>query len=200
MGDIAAARDYLAEALPIYEAMDAKLGIVSVASDLGEYEFRAGNVELALRHATDALAVAREFNHPAVTNHILASASGYLVSLDRYGEANEYASEILDLVRGEPLTVVAAWALQRIGAIAALRPQIAQRTQSYAHAARILGFVDARIAAMGSARDYVGQQEYDRVLAVLRSAMGADAVENLMSEGEAMTEEQALRNRWRPST
>jgi len=200
MGDIAAARDYLAEALPIYESMDAKLGIVSVASDLGEYEFRAGNVELALRHATDALAVAREFNHPAVTNHILASASGYLVSLDRYGEANEYASEILDLVRGEPLTVVAAWALQRIGAIAALRPQIAQRTQSYAHAARILGFVDARIAAMGSARDYVGQQEYDRVLAVLRSAMGADAVENLMSEGEAMTEEQALRNRWRPST
>jgi len=65
------------------------------------------------------------------------------------------------------LTVVAAWAFQRIGAIAALRPQVVERAQSY--------------------------ERYARVLAVLRSAMGPDAVARLMSEGAMMTEERALK-------
>jgi predicted ATPase/transcriptional regulator with XRE-family HTH domain len=192
-GDVVAARDYLAEALTHYEAMGAKLGLVAVATDLGEYEFRAGNAELALRRATDALTVARQFNHESVVSHILANISGYLVSLDRYGHATACARELLDFVREPPLTIFAAWALQRIGAIAVLRPQVLDPAQSYVQAARILGFVDARIAAMGSARDYLAQQEYDRVLAVLRSAMGTDSVANLMSQGEAMTEEQAMK-------
>jgi predicted ATPase/transcriptional regulator with XRE-family HTH domain len=191
-GDIAAARKYLAEALPIYEAMDAKLGLVSVATDLGECEFRAGNAELALRHATEALMIAREFYHTGVLSHILANISGYLISLDRYGEAKECAREVL-LARERPLTVIAAWALQRVGAIAVLRtPVVEPLPQSYARGARILGFVGAQIEAMGSARDYLGQQEYDRVLARLRDVMGADLVAKLMSEGAAMTEERAF--------
>jgi hypothetical protein len=91
------------------------------------------------------------------------------------------------------LTVIAAWALQRVGAIAVLRtPVVEPLPQSYARGARILGFVGAQIEAMGSARDYLGQQEYDRVLARLRDVMGADLVAKLMSEGAAMTEERAF--------
>ena len=196
-GDIVAARDYLAEARPIHEA---KLGRISVDADLSEYEFRAGNVELALRHAMDSLVPIRQFGHLDVLSHDLALISGYLVALDRYDEAEEFAREILDLARGHALTVVAAWALQRLGAVAALRPQAEEPTsQSYERAARILGFVDARIAAMGSARGYVGQLEYDRVLKMLHAAMGVDVVANLMSEGESMTEEQAVNEALRDS-
>jgi tetratricopeptide (TPR) repeat protein len=195
-GDIVAARDYLAESQPIH---DAKLGGISLAVDLSEYEFRAGNVELALSHAMDSLAPVRQFGHPNVLGHHCANISGYLIALGRYDEAEAFARETLDSARGHPLPVVAAWALQRLGAIAALRPQAGEPApQSYARAARILGFVNARIAAMGSARNYVGQQEYDRVINVLRSAIGANVLANLISEGETMSEEQgvkeALRN------
>ncbi|HEV3092532.1 MAG TPA: tetratricopeptide repeat protein [Candidatus Cybelea sp.] len=189
-GDIVAARDYLAQARPIHEA---KIGSISVEADLSEYEFRAGNVELALGHAMDSLGPIREFGHPDVLSHQCALISGYLVALDRYDEAEEFAREILDLARGHALTVVAAWALQRLGAVAALRPQARERApHSHMRAARILGFVDARIAALGSVRGHVGQLEYDRVLKVLHAAMRPDVVANLMLEGETMTEEQAL--------
>ena len=45
---------------------------------------------------------------------------------------------------------------------------------------------------MGSVRQQTNQQEYDRVYAVLCAALGAHAVANLMGEGVAMTEEQAV--------
>ncbi|MGB9652895.1 MAG: hypothetical protein WCB01_13930, partial [Candidatus Cybelea sp.] len=59
----------------------------------------------------------------------------------------------------------------------------------YARAARTLGFVDARLAAMGSARMYIHELEYGRALASLRDALGPDRVALLMAEGAAMTEE-----------
>ncbi|MGC2651425.1 MAG: helix-turn-helix domain-containing protein, partial [Candidatus Cybelea sp.] len=51
-GDCGAARDYVAEALPIYQALGASLGVALALDDLGEFEFRAGNAELAFRLAT----------------------------------------------------------------------------------------------------------------------------------------------------
>ena len=39
---------------------------------------------------------------------------------------------------------------------------------------------------------YIYEQEYDRALAVLRDAIGADTVARLMAEGATMTEEQAI--------
>lgn len=45
---------------------------------------------------------------------------------------------------------------------------------------------------MGSERLLAEQQEYDRVLAVLRDAMGADAVANTMAIGAAMPQEQVV--------
>ena len=73
------------------------------------------------------------------------------------------------------------------------RKSSAERSPTaYVRAARILGFVDARLAALGSGRFTVQEQEYDRVLAVLRDAMGAELVANLMADGAAMTEDQAV--------
>jgi tetratricopeptide (TPR) repeat protein len=51
-GDCDTTRDYVAEAVPIYEALGASLGAALARDDLGECEFRAGNAELAVRLAT----------------------------------------------------------------------------------------------------------------------------------------------------
>jgi hypothetical protein len=45
---------------------------------------------------------------------------------------------------------------------------------------------------MGAARQPAEQLIYDRALVALHRTLGADAVAKLMSEGAAMTEEQAV--------
>ncbi len=193
-GDVVAARGYVAQALPIYEAMGAKLKAAWTIDDLGEYEFCAGNPELAVAHATEALATFREFNDMRGGAIILSNLAGYLVSLARYDEAQACAREALELAREHQLGAFAANALQNLAAIKALRPHNeGERTSpAGARAARILGFVDARLASMGSVRPYAPAQQYETMLGMLRDAMGSDGVARLMADGSTMTEEQAV--------
>ena len=63
-----------------------------------------------------------------------------------------------------------------------------------------MGFADAPVAAMGFAREILGKQQYDRALAVLRDAIGAEPLADLMAESAMLTEEQAVRKRWHYSS
>jgi predicted ATPase/transcriptional regulator with XRE-family HTH domain len=194
-GDLVAARSYVSEAVPLYEALGAELGAALAMDDLGECEFQAGNAEAALALATKALATMRRINHRRFVAFILSSIAMYLIALSRFDEAQERARESLDLARELEQDALVAWTLQHLGAIAALRslPDAEQAPVEYANAARTLGFVDARLAAMGSARMYIHEQEYRRALVELRGALGADQVAALMAEGAAMTAEQVVR-------
>jgi tetratricopeptide (TPR) repeat protein len=190
-GDFIAARTHITEACAIYKAHGAA---IVVATDLAEVELNAGNVELAFRHASDALPKRPPFDliwSVADTLHIMSAC---LVSLEQYAEAERYAREAL--VRSnevQSLTWVAR-ALGRVAAIAALRPQSTseRRTEAYTGAARLFGFVDARLANFGSPRMPIDQREYERAVAILRGAMGSDKLASLMNEGAAMSEEQAV--------
>jgi hypothetical protein len=55
-----------------------------------------------------------------------------------------------------------------------------------------LGFADARLAERESERLPFAQLQYDRTLTELQRSLGGDRVSQLMSEGAAMTEEQAV--------
>jgi hypothetical protein len=82
--------------------------------------------------------------------------------------------------------------LQHLAVIATLRPRTVFSREPHARAARVLGFVDARLERLGSTRWMPQRQEYDRALAALRDAMEAEQVAKEMAAGAAMTEEQAL--------
>jgi tetratricopeptide (TPR) repeat protein len=193
-GDCDAARDYVAEAVPIYEGLGASLSAAFARDDLGEFEFRAGNADLAFQLATEALATFRAVNHQHFVASILSSLAMYLIALGRYDDADERACEALALAREQQQDVLVAWTLQHLGAIAALRPRASALDASNAcrQAARILGFVNARLEAIGSARMYIYEQGYDRALTVLRETIGADAVASFMAEGAKLSEEQAV--------
>ncbi len=193
-GNFAAARGYVAEALQIYEAMGAKLKAAWAMDDLGEYEFCAGNAELAVSHATRALATFRTFEDTRAGASVLSNLSGYLVSLGRYDEAYECAREALERAREHHVDVLTAYALQNLAAIGALHPRVdaARTAAARAGAARILGFIDARLANVGSARPHAPARQYDGMLAMLRDALGTDAVAALMADGVSMTQEQAV--------
>ncbi len=193
-GDLVASRGYLAEALPHFES--SKLRTAWAMITLSGIESRAGNTELALRHAMAALATFRSFNVARGVACALDKSAEYLVSLGRCSEAEASAREALDVALEHRLDARIVQALQKLAAVAALRPQSEgeQARSAYMRAARILGFVDVRLAAITGSepRDLDQQPEYDRILAALRDGMGADATAKLMAEGGTMTEEQVV--------
>jgi predicted ATPase/transcriptional regulator with XRE-family HTH domain len=193
-GNLAASRAYAREALQRYEALGSKRDVAFTMLQLSGIELYAGNAELALRLATDALATFRRINLARGVAGALNVMGDSLISLDRYGEAETTAREQLYLARELHLRTIAAEALQHLAAAAALQAQgpAECRAVAYIRAARTLGYCDARCAALETRRDKSTQQEYDRVLALLRDALGADAVAKLMAEGTALTEEQAV--------
>lgn len=187
-GDRAVARAHITEALEIYEQLGAKLNVAFTLYDLGECEFSAGTPELALRHAAESVAMLRAFNDMPLVATALDSVTVYLVWLSRFDEARNSALEVLELSREHRLQVLTAYALQHLVAIALLRGH-----GLYEPAARILGFVDAQLAAMGARRLRNQEQlEYDRVRTLLLRELGAARLADLMRAGASMSEPEAL--------
>ena len=194
-----AARAYYSEAIDIYESLGANLNAAFTLNDLSECEAVAGNVELALTYASKAVSTLQTFDEMPLVAQALDNIALYLVLLDRFDEAERCAREALALAleyRRESghLNVLAAQALQHLAAIAAL--QAGSRAESAStglRAARILGFVDARLSAMGAARlNNQERREYDRALAVLQGVLGAAGLTTGLAEGAAMSESEAI--------
>lgn len=59
-------------------------------------------------------------------------------------------------------------------------------------AARLLGYVNAQLTALEAFREYTEQQEYDKMMTALRGAFGDAVLANLMAEGGAWSEDQAV--------
>ena len=118
--------------------------------------------------------------------------AAYLIAMARYDEAYGPTRGAVELVAREPQRFATiAWALQHLAAIAALRPSedIDRSRSDFARAARVLGFVDARIAALGAPREFTEQQEYERVTTALRKVFRQGELEMLLLTGASMTDD-----------
>jgi predicted ATPase/class 3 adenylate cyclase len=191
--DLAEARQYFAEALALFRSIGAeRLGAV-VAINLAEAEFRGGDAATALRLASEALAADRAFNDTRTVKDAPCNMAAYLVALERYDEARTSAHEGLAAARDSQAAVHVAFTLQHLAAVAALGPNAETPSrEEHARAARLLGYVDARLAALEALREYTEQQEYDKMLPALRDALGADECAKLMNEGSTWSEDQAV--------
>ncbi len=192
-GDIAAARQYYAEALAIFKANGAERLAAAVATNLAEAEFRAGNAAAALQLAGEALATDRRAIFTYRIAFLMCNMAGYLVALARYEEARTRAREALRLAHDVNYEVAATWALQHLAAVAALRPgdDAAATREDRKRAARVLEYVDQRLASLDAVREYTEQQEYDKVIAVLNAEFDERELAVLREEGGLLTEERA---------
>ena len=190
--DVVVGRGYIAEELQIRKALGHTSQIGHTLMALAVCEFRAGNVETALEYATDALAIALSDNYLKIV--ALYWMSRYLVELARYDVAQTNSHELLLLVREHHMDIQATITLDLVACVAILQAQEeADRAPSvYANASRVLGFIDARLDSLQAVRDFIEQPQCDRALAVLCEMLSADALANLMAEGAAMTQEQAI--------
>jgi tetratricopeptide (TPR) repeat protein len=191
-GDLAAARASFSESLAILKEIGADARAMGALSMLAEAEFRAGNVERAVELVAHALARQRDVPKTGHLMTLLINYAAYLIACDRFPEAREAAREALLLSQEAQRNVYAAWAVQHLAAVAALAAD--GRAAMLRTAAQLLGYVDGCITALHSPREHTEQQEYDRVLGVLRAAFGANELDDLMAVGALFAQNEALRS------
>ena len=190
-GDIEGVRTYSRESLAIANQTGA-VGLAADAStNLAEAEFRAGNVPAALEVGLEGLLIQRSRNDPTIA---LCNIAAYLVALERYDEARSYGLEALTVTRDAQYEVFFAFALQHLAAVAAHKPgdNAEHVREDRTRAARLMGYVDARIAGLDALREYTEQQEYDKIFSVLRRTFGEHELASLIRDGQALSEEQAV--------
>jgi tetratricopeptide (TPR) repeat protein len=189
-GDVPAGRSLLTEAARIYEAAGAQGRLPAVLSMLAEAEFRVGDSAAAVRVASEALEVHHALKRGPKLVNLLYNMAAYLTDLERYDEARSYARESLAAALEEQAEADVAFTLQHVAAISAFSGAGGETAQM--KAARILGFVDARLASLESAREYTEQKEYERLFAVLGTSLGVEQRDALIREGASWVEALAV--------
>jgi tetratricopeptide (TPR) repeat protein len=192
-GDAEAARSFYDEALTYYVALNMERPAASIAGNLAEIEFAAGDVESALHRAEEALAGHRAWNNRRSSANDLCNMSAYLIAMDCFEDARVHAGDALTVARLVRSTVLTAYVLQHLAAVGVLEEHAdaAQSRTSRERAAMLLGFVDGRLTALEVRREYTEQQEYDRVIGVLRKELGT-RLEAVMALGADWSEEEAV--------
>ncbi len=194
VGDVAGARPLFAEALALLRSVGADRVCSHIAGNLAEAEFHEGNAVEALQLENEALATYRTFNHKLGAAISLCNVAAYLIALERYEEARISGQDGLAAARDAQWEAGVAWGLQHLAATAALRPgdDAEHARGDRLRAARLLGYVDARLDAIEALRQYTEEQEHDKMLSALRAALGDDELAKLKAEGASWTEDRAF--------
>ncbi len=191
-GDLEGARAAYAEATASARSAGDQVGVSIALGNLAESEFKAGHAAVALQTAGSAIdgyrAVGSDARHLAIT---LCNMAAYLITLQRYGEARSRAREALAVSRDAQAEVWTIFSLQHLAAIAVFLPDSDASNAGKVRAARLIGYVDARVASLDAMREYTEQQEYDKLLPALRDSLGAEMLAKLMQEGGGWSEDQA---------
>jgi predicted ATPase/class 3 adenylate cyclase len=192
--DFERAQDLYAEALTLHKAV-ARHGaaFARIANNLAELEFRHGNACKALELSDEALAANREPHYTESQTIYLCNRATYLIALARFGEARDASQESLRLACNVRNEMIALFALQHLAAIAILSKSKAEKDvgESHARAARLIGYVDARIDAIETLREYSEKQEYEAMVTAMRKSLGAE-YEVVCSEGRTWTQAEAI--------
>jgi predicted ATPase/transcriptional regulator with XRE-family HTH domain len=190
--DATATRTYNAEAVQVFSQLaDPEQTAVTLVS-LSICELQAGNLDSALKHTTKATAIT------SVRPHVRASLLGWhshnLLECGRFDEAATALREPLQIAREHSLGAhFLAWILDVFVGVAVLRAPVLPESilDVYSNAARLLGFVEARLSIKYTSRD-VERLHFDRVLEKLRAELGRDRLSELTGAGARLGEDEAV--------
>ncbi|MGB8907431.1 MAG: helix-turn-helix domain-containing protein [Candidatus Cybelea sp.] len=192
-GDANSARRLFAEALALFKAVGASRPAAHVALNLAELEFKSGNPAEALRLANEALEADGALNDRDAVAYDLSNIAAYEGALCRWEASVSHAREALALARERAMTSAVAWTIQHLAAVAALRP-VSDTTlaiERRRRAARLVGYVDARVEEHGLQRDFTERREHEQTLAAVRDTLGGETDASI-KEGSTWTEARAF--------
>lgn len=188
-GDPGSAKRYFANALALFKTLGASRPAAHVALNLAELEFKSGNTVEAVRLANEALEADGALNDRDAVAYDLCNLAAYECALCSWDASVSHAREALALARDRGLASAVAWAVQHLAAVAAVRPVLdtALAAEQRRRAARLVGYVDARVAEYKLHRDFTERREHEQILTAARNTLGAEA-EALVGEGSTWTE------------
>jgi predicted ATPase/DNA-binding CsgD family transcriptional regulator len=185
LGDHAAARALYMQSLAAHRALEDETGTAKVLGNLGELEFEVGDVESALRFTSDALTIDARGKNMAMAASWRINAAAYRLALGDIEGANTAARMGLAWSRQAQDSMLLAIALQHLALVRA-------RFGSFAMAARLLGFVDRQLAALGVDRGATEKWVHEQLKAALRDNLRDAELEALMADGAAWSEDHAF--------
>jgi predicted ATPase len=193
-GDVDDARLFYAEAITYYIALNLERPAASVAGNLAEVEFAAGDVAAALQRAEESLAGHAAWHNRRSAANALCNMAAYLVAIDCFDDARAHATDALLAARDVKATVLTACILQHFAAIGALQhyPDAHDEMLNRERAAMLLGYVDSRFSALQARREYTEQQEYDRIQLALRDGLRKQ-LDSIMQLGADWAEDEAVK-------
>ncbi len=191
--DSPAARRCLVKAIQLYEAAHDRRANSTTLCELGGFEVNGGQPDAGLAHLEEALEIDRTRNDVSAVTRVLGELATNLIDVKRYGDAERYAREALDLARRHHLDFEIVLNLDYFVKIFVVQSTpLSSALDDYAAAARVLGYADSRLALIGSSRNEDVQADYESALTALRGVFDADRLAGLMAEGAAMSEEDAV--------
>jgi predicted ATPase/class 3 adenylate cyclase len=183
-GDLLAARNLYGRALEAFRALRDDAGVAAVLTGLAELEFQQHNSEQALRYASEALELeVRGKNATNIANNH-NNIAAYCVALGDFERASQEAREGLSWAQKVQGATQITWGCQHLALVAALRGQAPL-------AARLLGFVDARLEELGCERGLTERWSAEKLVASLHEQLADLEMRKLAAEGGAWSEEHA---------
>ncbi len=194
-GDYRGGRPLSAEAVQLLRAEGDELRVAVCEVNLAAHEFGLGNASAALEHSERALPVLRAWRHADLAES-LSNEATFLIALSCYDEAQRRAIESLTV---SLKTIVdapagALHAMQRLAAIAALRPHAdpADARKGRMLAAQLFGYAEARLTGQGAFRWPTDQRDVDRAMTSLTRTLKRNEITQLMQRGAAMSYNEAI--------
>lgn len=184
--DVSAQRSLLRDAIARYRAAGDTRNVVRILSWLAEVEFQIGNVEAALQHVDDAISLGRRTRDSGIFFiTALMNSAAYHVWSGNIAEARASAREGIALVRELQMLQDLVFGVQFLASVSAA-------SGDHVRAARLLGFVDARLLQMDESRQLTEKMLYDRLMASLREQANEEEIATLLAEGSNLSEEEAI--------
>ena len=194
VGDHHSARDHFTQALAIAKSIGAERAAIIASLNLAEAYFQAGEANAAIQIAGAAADASRGLGDEHATTDLLKNLARYLVAVDRYDDAKISLHESLHLSSHARGTTATARTLQHLATVAALRPQDgdAPSEEDRMKAAKIFGYTESRLSALGAKDDFAEQEERERLKTVLSGVLAPSLLAQLMELGASMSESQAI--------
>ncbi len=155
----------------------------SALLNLGELEFAAGNVQAAREAAARAKETYGRLNSVYLLL-VLSNLSAYALTAGEIGDARKHLREALQVLKGS----VSRWSVPVLEHHAHFAATIGEHERAVV----LVGFTDAQYVLRGEVRESTEKHGYERLMRLLAEAYAADELASRMSEGAALTAEQAL--------
>jgi hypothetical protein len=184
-GDTQASRRCYAESVDISRELGDWLGYAAPSFNLVDDDFNAGHLEAAIAEAGKLVDQSREHRGLGLLGLMFFYFGDYLLAANRQGEAKAIGIEGIRLNRSLGRSAPVNACIETVALAIAL-------DGACERASRLAGYVKGFYQNVSFVRGPTQQRTWERLIAVVNEKLGPGRAEELMAEGAAWNEDQAI--------